>query len=198
MTVDPVTVTVSGEAPAVERLSAILTEPVDVSDLVADRTWTVALQLPDEISLIGDPEATVTVGIVPARGSRVMEAGLVLTGARRDRQTTLSTGSVLVTLSGDVAALDALEAGGSGMLVGEVDVSGLGNGRHEVGVTIAPPDGLSVVSVAPGTVVARIGPAIPPPSPAASSAPAASVPPSDDAATRRASPAPSPAVSGGP
>jgi YbbR domain-containing protein len=212
VTVDPVTVTVSGEAPAVERLTAITTEPIAVDGLMADRARTVALQLPPEISLIGEPEATVTVGIVPARGSRVMEVGLVLEGARRDRQTTLSTGSVLVTLAGDVAALDALEAGRSGTLVGTVDVAGLGNGRHEVRVAVTPPDGLSVVDQSPGTVVVRIGPGQPPPSPAPTAAPpadpsampaasrttlAASMPPSGSAADRRASPDPSPAPSGG-
>jgi YbbR domain-containing protein len=214
VTVDPPTVTVSGEAPAVERLAAIMTEPVPIDGLMADRSRTFVLELPPEISLIGVPEATVTVGIVPARGSRVMEVGLVLEGARRDRQTSLSTGSVLATLSGDVVALDALEAGRSGTLVGTVDVAGLGNGRHEVRVAVSPPDGLTLVDVAPGTVVVRIGPARPPASAPPSAAPAspvpsqaaitpsrtalgASMPPSGGAGDRRASPIPSPVPTGG-
>ena len=61
VSVDPATVTVSGEAPAVERLSAIVTAPVSVDGLMADRTRTVALELPPEISLIGEPQAQVAV-----------------------------------------------------------------------------------------------------------------------------------------
>ncbi len=210
VTVEPATVTVSGEAPAVERLTSIVTDPVSVEGQVADRTRTVALRLPPEISLIGDPQATVTVRVVPERGSRVMEAGLLLKGTRRDRTTTLSTGSVLVTLSGPVAALDALEAGVSGLLTGEVSVAGLGNGRHEVSVEVTSPDGLTVVGVAPRTVVVRIAPSDATPLPtasgapgaAASIAPGATVPPSAGAAERRASAspsvAPSPSPSGGP
>lgn len=175
LTVDPATVTVSGEAPAVERLGSIVTEPVDVGGSAADLTQVVDLILPPAIALIGEPEAEVTVRIVPVRASRVLEAGLVLEGARRDRVTSLSTTSVLVTVSGEVAALDDLEAGRSGVMVGEVDVTGLGNGRHEVDVLARVPDGLTLVSVAPRTVVVRIGPPTatptPGPTPAASPAP---------------------------
>ena len=206
--VDPTTVTVSGEAPVVARLTSISTEPVDVEGLSADRTGTVSLLLPPEISLIGEPQAQVTVGIVPARGSRTMEAGLVLRGARRDRVTSMSVPSVLVTLSGSIGDLDALEAGLSGALVGEVPVAGLGNGRHEVPVDVVPPDGLTVVSVSPRTVVVRIAPPaeILSPSPgneasaAPSATPAASVPPSDGADATRvadASSSPAPVASGG-
>ena len=208
VTVDPTTVTVSGEAPAVERLSAIMTAPIPVDGLMADRTRTVALEVPAALTLIGEPQAQVTVSIVPARGSRTLEAGLALSGARRDRTTTLSTNKVLVTLSGDIAALDALEAGRSGTLVGELDVSGLGNGRHEVEVQVAPPDGVTVVAVAPRTVVVRISPASATPAPSSSATPdaaaqpaavtvAASVPPSGSAAGRRAASAPSPAPTRG-
>lgn len=205
VTVDPVTVTVSGEAPAVARLAAVVTEPFPVEGLSEDMTSTVALELPPEITLIGDSQVTVTVGIVSERGSRVIEAGLAVKGARRDRSTTLSTGSVLVTVSGPVAALDALEAGDPAVLVGEVPVAGLGNGRHEVPVEVSPPDGLSVVAVAPRTVVVRISPptATPGPSPEgsapSSAAPDASVPPSTGTIGQRtaASVSPLPSPSGG-
>jgi len=220
VTVEPATVTVSGEAPTVERLTSIVTDPVSVEGLAVDLVRTVPLRLPPDISLVGDAEATVAVGIVPERGSRVMEAGLLPRGARRDRVTTLSTGSVLVTLSGPVAALDALEAGSSGVLTADVPVAGLGNGRHEVPVEVTPPDGLAVLGVAPRAVVVRIAPpestptpgatatpgASELPGPAASVAPGTSVPPSAGAAERSASASPSgaaaavpsPSPSGGP
>jgi len=152
---------------------------------------------------MGPAEVRVTVAIVARRASRAVEAGLVLTGARRDRVTSLSTPSVVVTLSGEVALLDALEAGGAGDLVGEVVVEGLGNGRHEVVVAVRPREGLRVVSVAPDTVVVRISPATSAASPVA---PDPTVPPSTSpVAARRAAPSPSvvlttsgaPAPSGG-
>ncbi len=201
--VDPVTVTVSGEAPSVDRLSAVTTGPVPVDGLTSDTTRTVGLELPPDISLIGAPDVTVTVGIVPSRGSRALEAGLVVDGARRDRQTTLSTGSVLVTLAGGVAALDALEDGDLGGLVATVDVSGLGVGRHEAQVRVDAPDGLEVLSVAPGSVLVTIGPAQPPPTASSGgSAPPTSGAPfpsgsSTDAIDDRVTPSPSSEPPGG-
>jgi YbbR domain-containing protein len=196
--VDPAAVTVSGEAPAVERLASVRTAAVPVDGLTEDWSGPVALLLPSEISLIGDPEARVTIGIGPAQGSRAIQAGLVPVGARRDRVTTLSTGSVLVTVSGDIATLDALGSGETAPLVGEVDVTGLGNGRHEVPVTVSPPAGISVISVAPSTVVARIAlpSATPTPetTPQGTQSPATTAPgasPPAPAVGRSAEPAPS-------
>jgi hypothetical protein len=111
----------------------------------------------------------------------VLEAGLTLSGARRDRQTTLSTSRVLVTVSGEASVLDALERGDPAPLLGQVDVSGLGNGRHEAEITIDAPDGVTVNDIAPRTVVVRIAPALatplPTPGPTPSAGPPASLEP---------------------
>ncbi|MFN8622252.1 MAG: CdaR family protein [Chloroflexota bacterium] len=178
VTVDPPTVTVSGEAPSVERLASVSTAPIPVDGLDADRSTTVALQLPPEVSVIGGSEVRVHVAVEPVQGSRTIAAGLALQGARRDRTTTLSTDQVLVTLAGPEAALEALAVAGPGALLGVVDVAGLANGRHELPITVTPPEGLEVVSIAPRTVVARIAApdgtpvlASPAPSPASSTAP---------------------------
>jgi YbbR domain-containing protein len=175
ITATPAAMTVSGEAPVVERLTSLTTAPVDLTDAAEDLAMDVPLLVPDEVSLFGDPTVAVTVDLEPDAGTRTVEAGVVVEGARRDRSVTLSTGSVLVTLAGDAAALDAATSGPEG-LVATIDAAGLGNGRHELPVTVQPPAGTEVTAVVPATVVVRIAPGAPSPTtgPVAGPSPGAS------------------------
>jgi YbbR domain-containing protein len=91
---------------------------------------------------------------------------VVPVGARSDRVYTLSTPSVVVTVGGATAALNALD---TSALVANVDVGSLGVGTHTVQVTINLPAGIKVVEISPSTITVTI-------SVAASPAPSASAP----------------------
>lgn len=151
--VEPLTVSVSGEAPAVEGLSSVLTAPIDISGRNGTFETEVDLVPPSEVTVNGPESVTVTLEIVPAAGSRSYETALTLAGARPDLAYALSVPSVLVNLSGNVPLLDALDAGD---VQARVDLTGLEPGRHQVSVAAEAPVGLRVESMAPGSVVVEI------------------------------------------
>jgi YbbR domain-containing protein len=85
----------------------------------------------------------------------------VLLGARTDRIYNLSTPSVIVTLGGATAALNALD---TSTLVATVSVGTLDAGAHTLTLTITVPPGIKVVSINPSVIVVTV--TIPPsPSP---------------------------------
>jgi YbbR domain-containing protein len=89
---------------------------------------------------------------------------VVLLGARTDRIYNLSTPSVIVTLGGATAALNAFD---TSTLVATVPVGTLDAGAHTLTLTITVPPGIKVVTISPASVVVTV--TVPPlPSPSAS------------------------------
>jgi YbbR domain-containing protein len=146
---DPQTLTVSGEAAAVERMSSISTMPLDVTGLTEGVDAAVAADLPPGVSLVADEEVQLHVDIAPDEGSRTWQVGIRLDGARASRQYSLSTPTVQVTLAGPLPALDSLEPS---TIDASVVVGRLAPGTHEVDVVVEPIEGLELVSVAPDVV----------------------------------------------
>lgn len=164
VTAEPQTLTVSGEATAVERLSSIPTAPLDITGLDQTMVQTVDAALPGGVTAIGDSGVRLTVDIEPEEGSRTWQVGVQLDGARPTRVYSLSAPSVQVTLAGPVPALDALDPS---TIAARVAVGRLSPGTHEVEVEVDAVDGMDLVSVAPGTL--RVEVAVP----AATAAPGA-------------------------
>ncbi len=153
VTVEPLTVVVSGEAPAVEQLSSVPTAPIELGGRTGTIELAVELAPPPEVTVNGSESVKITLEIVPAPGSRTYETGLTLVGARPDLTYALSTPSVLVKLAGTVPVLDAIDASEVGALV---DVTGLGPGRRELAVRVDAPAGVEVGAVAPETIIVDI------------------------------------------
>lgn len=168
VTVDPLTVTVSGPAPAVGRLGSLPTSAIDIGGRDASFTAEATLAVPEGITVIGPSTVTVTVTIVRVEASRTFEVGIVLQGARPDRTYDLSAPSVLATLSGPAALLDGVDVSG---LRARVPVGGASPGRHLVEVALTPPDGLTLVSLAPTEINVRVAVATPAPPPTPTPAP---------------------------
>ena len=105
------------------------TAPVSITGATSDVVTTTTLELPDGVQVLGSPTVTVTVTFRPVTATRTFEAGLLLVGARADRDYALSTDRVLVTIGGSVADLDRLS--GAALAV-TLDVSGL-DSRHARG-----------------------------------------------------------------
>jgi YbbR domain-containing protein len=89
----------------------------------------------------------------PVTASRSFEAGLILVGARADREYELSTDRVLVTIGGSIADLDRLS--GSALSL-TLDVTGLDAGSHEVSVSANLQTGLTLIGVSPDSIVVTI------------------------------------------
>ena len=96
--------------------------------------------------------------------TRTYSSGIVLSGARDDRTYQLSTDSVLVTVGGTVAALDALDPR---VLAVVADVDGLGPGAHKVKLKISLPADVKLVGMSPAEITVTVADAAspsPPPS----------------------------------
>ena len=166
ITVDPVALSVQGDANDLSTLAQADTQPVSISGASSDTIAGVGLNLPNGIQALGPGTVTVTVHLRPVTSTRTFEAGLVLVGASPDKDYSLSVDQVLVTIGGSIADLDRL-SGAS--LVLTVDVSGLADGSHKIAPAANLTTGLSLISVAPSPVTVTI--ATPAPSPAPSASP---------------------------
>jgi YbbR domain-containing protein len=162
VTVDPLVVAVEGDIDDLAVLEVADTSPVTITGATSDVTSTVTLELPDGVQALGTATVTVTVTLRPVTASRSFEAGLILVGARADREYELSTDRVLVTIGGSIADLDRLS--GSALTL-TLDVTGLDAGSHEVSVSANLQTGLTLIGVSPNSIVVTISL---PPSPSGS------------------------------
>jgi YbbR domain-containing protein len=170
VTVDPLVVSVEGDANDLAGLDRADTAPISVSGASSAVTRTVELALPDGVQAVGRTTVTVTISLRPVTGTRTFEAGLQLVGARPDLEYQLSTDRILVTIGGSVADLDRL----SGVtIVLTVDVTGLDVGTQSVAVSANLATGLTLIGASPNPIIVTItGPGgSPGPSPAPSPTP---------------------------
>lgn len=140
--VEPLVVTVSGEAATVARLDSAPTLPISVQGRTTDLEATIGLGLPDGVSVSGSDRVQVTITIVRDVGSRSIITGLTLEGAEPGLRYTLNRDQVEVILFGPLDVLAAVDAA---TISATVDVSGLDAGTHQVTIAVAPIVGLDVV-----------------------------------------------------
>jgi YbbR domain-containing protein len=166
---NPGVVSVEGDANDLAGLDHADTAPVSVAGASSGFVQTVGLALPDGVEALGAGSVQVTVRLRPITGTRTFEAGLVLSGARSDRQYSLSSDRVLVTIGGSVADLDRLSGT---TLVLTVDVTGLADGTHDVPVSANLQTGLTLVAASPSKLQVTVTPAPPASSPSPGPSPA--------------------------
>jgi len=147
--VDRAVVTVTGSLPvlnSIDAIAGISTSEISISDARASVVQQVELSLPGDTGVLGTNQVLVTITITPARGEvsflvvpqvRNVADGLAVTPAQ----------SVLVTLAGDLPALEAVTAESITIIV---DAQGLGEGLYVLPMLITPPAGTTVVRVEPG------------------------------------------------
>jgi len=167
LTVSPPIVSVEGDADALAALAKVDTSPISLSGASSNLSRTVPLALPDGVTSVTGDSVSVTVIMAPTSASRTFSSGIVLSGARDDRTYTLSTASVLVTVGGSTAALDALDPR---TLAVVADVDGLGPGVHKVKLKISLPADLVLVATSPPDVTVTVTENVPPPPSASPSA----------------------------
>jgi YbbR domain-containing protein len=166
--VQPSLVSVQGQKDALALLKGLAnTKPISIAGATGDVTVSVGLDLPSGVTS-GQPQSiAVVVHLVSPPATRSVTVGVVPDGARADRIYTLSTPSVIVTLSGAIASLNAFD---TSALVGKVSVGSLDVGSHAVNISVVVPAGINVVTISPFQITVTIA-AVPVPSPAASPAP---------------------------
>lgn len=159
--VDPLIVTVEGDADAILGLTEAPTESVSVNGVTQDVVQEVGLDLPEGVQPAGglDVRVRVTVTIQPQASTRSFDAGIVPSGTQAGLAYRLSTNHAIALVGGPVADLERLDGAEFTLLA---PVGGLGPGVHAVTLTAQLPIGLTLVSVEPPTVEVTITPAASP------------------------------------
>ena len=160
--VKPSVVSVQGQADALALLKGMAnTKPISISGATHDVTVNAGLDLPNGVTS-DTASVSITIHLASPSASRSVSVGVVPAGARADRIYTLSTPSVIVTLGGATAALNAFD---TSTLVGTVSVSSLDVGTHAVNITVVVPAGINVVTISPAQITVTVAtPPTPPPS----------------------------------
>jgi len=127
--------------------------PIDVGDLSATRTLSVALSVPAGVALLRPTDVTVTVTVQALAGTRAFNSAVVVTGLAANQTAELEVTSVSVLVAGPVPTLAALPAE---QVVVSVDAGGRGPGTYTLDVAVRVPSGVSVQTVQPARVTLTI------------------------------------------
>ncbi len=169
---DPKLVTVFGDPSAISRLTGYVTVSVDISEARADVVESVALRLPESVSLLGTQTTNVRVSISPIPGAQTMRCTPVVQGLAPGLTYTLTLDAVNVFLSGPVPKLETLK---SDAVLVILDLTGLGPGVHVVEPRVPAPEGIKVEGWSPQSIEVTIGPQLTA-TPAPVSSPTSSIP----------------------
>ena len=150
--VDPATTTVAGDPRALAEMSYLPTRPVDVSGAVGDVAVSVEPALPTGVALARSQTLFARVLISPVEGSKVVDIAPQVKGSG-DRQVTIHTGSVQVTISGPMPVLARLRPQDVQVTV---DVTGVAAGTHNLKPIISLPSLLKLVSLTPNEVAVTV------------------------------------------
>jgi YbbR domain-containing protein len=167
--VDPLLVSVEGDAAELASLDQIRTDPISIAGATTDVRALVQLDLPTGVLALGEPTVEVSVRLRPVTETRSFTAGIRLVGAREDRSYSIAAQSVVVTIFGSPADLNRLAAV---PLTVDAPVSDLTVGTSLVRLTANLSTGLSLVSISPATIAVSVSvPATPTPEPTAAPTP---------------------------
>jgi len=163
--ITPPVVSVRGQADALALLKGkASTKPISIAGATGDVSVKVNLDLPTGVTSDTTGTIAVVIHLESPPSTRSVTVGIAPDGARPDRIYTLSAPSVIVTLGGATAALNALD---TSTLVGSVSVGSLDIGTHTVNVSITVPAGIKAVAISPSQLTVTVSP-VPTPSPVAS------------------------------
>lgn len=144
--VNPVTVTVSGSKSYIEGASVIYTQPIDVDGADEDLVKVVALELPTDVTVIGNVNVTVTVQIAPFSGRYTVSVPVSVEGLGNGLSIAGGLPTALVVLEGSLPILLDLEPGD---VTAAIDLAGKTAGTQTVAIEVTPPPGIEVVTVNP-------------------------------------------------
>ncbi len=152
LSTDPPAIQVSGPLEILQGLSAISTEPVDITGLKADTTRTVRLRLPAGIQSPRD-NVSVRLHVTPAQGEITMTVVPQLTNVPEGLKPALLVQTVALRLSGELPTLRGLT---SANVKVSVSLQGLPEGVQVVKPTVTVPENVQILSVDPSQITVSI------------------------------------------
>jgi YbbR domain-containing protein len=165
LVVDPQIVKVYGRVERVrEAPGYLLTQPVSLDTLTRSLTTTVALQMPEGLSLISPPRPYVTVSLT----IEAIQSGLTLVvtptlrGLAIDMDATPSVETIALVLSGPMTVMEHLQATD---VEAALDLTNLLPGDYTIIPVVEVPPGVIIQNVIPESISVRIERVIPTPSP---------------------------------
>jgi YbbR domain-containing protein len=150
---DPFAVTVRGDEKVLSSLDRIETVPIDVGGLSATRTQTVALAIPDGVTLLKPTDVTVTMTVQPLTGTRLFTSAVVVTGLAANQVADVEPASVSLLFAGPVPTLLALT---TEQASASVDAAGRAPGTYTLDVVVRAPAGVTVQTLQPARVAVTI------------------------------------------
>ena len=154
----PTSVEIEGEPGALERVDAVETLPVDISDARGDIEREVGFEATEGITIRSDqPFAQVAVVVEPLDETTTIQVAVVLTNLGSGLQAIADQPFLQIVMSGPAEVLQSLRGGD---ILAEVDLSNRASGLHQVQPVIAhpSPDTLRITRVIPAVVGVRIAP----------------------------------------
>jgi YbbR domain-containing protein len=147
---EPATITVLGSIDALNQVSTVATQDVDVEGAASDVVRTVGLQLPPGLSA-SDPKSSVVIRVPVQAQSGPGAIGVVVrvTGLSPGIAVIGQTPTVLVNLTGPLPVLLKLVPAD---VVATVDAGGLGAGIYRLEPKVALPAGVQLESTVPDRV----------------------------------------------
>ncbi|MBK9923724.1 MAG: hypothetical protein IPP66_00400 [Anaerolineales bacterium] len=163
VSVFPPVVTVFASDPAlVNALPGVVeTQPLDLQDAKEDITTRLALNLPENVTLVGNQSVQVTVGISPIQTSlTLLNQTINVVGLSEGLAVQVLPQTVDVIISGPLPVLDALTPQD---VIVTVDVTGLELGTHQLTPLVdVLVDNVLVESILPGTIEVVLSPPVTP------------------------------------
>lgn len=164
ITTQPAAITLRGTPSALASVSDVVTDPLSVQGLTANKTFAVKPVLPKGVRLAEGEPGTVSVSIAigPAPASRTFLVGVTCKNVASGSSCLPQLSQVSITLAGSAPALSGLKAA---QITPFVDVAGLGPGTYQLAPGVSLPSGISLVSIAPPQVSVVLSRPSPAPSP---------------------------------
>jgi YbbR domain-containing protein len=154
----PVVTIFASDPELVNSLPGIVeTQPLDLQDAEEDITTRLALNLPEDVTIVGAQTVQVTVGISPIQTSlTLLNQPIDVIGLTEGLAVQIFPETVDVIISGPLPVLDALTPQD---VIVTVDVTGLGLGTHQLTPVVdVLVDNVEVESILPGTIEVVISP----------------------------------------
>jgi YbbR domain-containing protein len=146
VTVEPLIVTVSGEASVVTQLETATTEQIDIAGRTDDLEASVRISLPSGASVSGSDAVRVVITIEEETGTRTFDVGVEIRNEEPPSVYSMVLSQVRVTVGGPISILQGMDAS---TLTAYVDVAGLGGGQATRPIQIDLPPGLTLIDISP-------------------------------------------------
>jgi YbbR domain-containing protein len=154
VSVEPAVVTIFGLPRALEAVEEVATAPISIGGATQTLRRDAELVLPAGTRLAQGADApVVTIAVSPAVASRTLIVGVVCSNAPNGSACLPEQSQLALTVRGRASVVSGLDPG---ELTPVLDASGLDPGEHVLTPTIALPNGVTLVSISPGTVTVRI------------------------------------------